>query len=549
MTISFVIKKIEQFIDFLFKTLDKSFLFQVLLFTWYLTLNYLIIKEHILWRDDSRPILITFYSHTFVDLYNAIKYESTPMLYHFILWITNKILPVSVAVDKGVFFLINALTLFIIIFLLKIPNSFKLLLLLLAPQIGYLSYIRQYSITVLLIFLFAYLNTSNFKNGVFIYITLFLMSQTCFHGCLIAIAFFIFLTLNNYKTNKKIYYVGYFIVVLGIALCILQMIYPKDMIKGLYNVKPHDFSNASLFLIGFIFDVFLNDLLPSYAFYIFLWFTIKHFYTSNKFLTTLTLGCFGFLILAFTYAGLSGHSFDRHHWLLSYAMICFILILFDLIKPNFKRTNIVQYWLLFSIISTGATFYSKMHFVCSPMSTSKHAAYFIDNLIKNKLIIGRFEFFTDPILVYRKNIEPFYSLGRHEMINYTVWNHRKVDFCKYVHRMAFGLNTSEVIKDLNTTDSKILDKEPILVLGSDILVNNLKKDLTKIKIQEKYKLFLIGTFSGAITDNYKIYLIKRIDTTPLNFLNHKRPKYKTSIRKPHKRIKGKISMGANNENL
>lgn len=547
MTINFVLKKAEELINFLFKTIDKSILFQILLFLWYLTLNYLIIKEHIFWRDDSRPILIALDSNTFIDLYNAIKYESSPMLYHFILWIINKVIPISVTIDKGVFFLINALILFIVIFLLKIPNSFRLLILLLTPQIGYLSYIRQYSLTVLLIFLFTYLITSKYKNSIFTYIILFLLSQTCFHGCLVAISFFIFIAINNYRENKKIFPVGYTIVILGVLFCIMQMIYPQDMIGGLYKVRVHDFSNTSFFIIGFIFDVFFNDLMISYAFYIFLWYTIKHFYGSNRFLAILTMNCFGFLFLTFLYVGLSGHSFDRHHWLLSYSMICFILIVFDLIKPNFKRTTAIQCWLLFSIISAVCIFYSKMNFVCSQMSNSKYAANFIDSLSVDKLIVGRFEFFTDPIMVYRKKNQPFYSLGRHEMINYTVWNHKKIDFCKYLHKMVFGLNTSEIVKDLNATDSKILDKDPVLVVGSDIIINNLKKDLTKIKIKEKYKLFLIGNFSGAITDNYKIYLIKRIDSVPLDFLNHKRPRYKISTRKLHKKEKGKIKSGVNYE--
>lgn len=543
-------EKLDIFITFLFKTVDKSFLFQLLLFAWYVVLTYLVIKQHVFWRDDSRPLLIAIYNNSFSDLYRSMRFESTPMLYHIILWFINKFIPISIHIDKMFFFAIYILTIFIIVFLLKIPNSFKLLILLLGPQLGYLNYIRQYSFSVFFIFLFTYLLTSKKKNSLLTYLTLFLLTQTSFHGCIIAITYLILIIVENYYKDKKILWGKYCFTLTGVLLCAIQMIHPKELaIRGLYNFKLPTLFDIASFIISFVSDIFLNGLLISYAFYILIWYLVVHFYKSNKIIGKAYLFYVLFLFSTFLYIGLSGHSFDRHHWLFSYAVISISIIMIYTNKVSYTRTSYIKYWLLFSIFAAGLTFYSRLNFVCLPISSSKYAAYFLDNLIVDKFILGRFEFCIDAIVPYRKNLRPYYGLGRHEVINYTVWDHKKVDYCDYIdrNRMTFNLWTNEVLYDLNKVETSILDSEPILILGSDRIVRRLKHNLTNVKIKNKYRMFFIGDFSGSLTDNYRIYLIKKIGSYPLNFLNHNRPKSKVLTRKVHSKKKSKISTGEKHE--
>ena len=67
---------------FYVKLLNKSLLLQYLLFIYFTVIYYFLLKDLILWRDETRPILIVNSSKSFLEFFEAIRYETSPMLYH-----------------------------------------------------------------------------------------------------------------------------------------------------------------------------------------------------------------------------------------------------------------------------------------------------------------------------------------------------------------------------------------------------------------------------------------------------------------------------------
>ena len=490
---------------------NTSKIVQYLLFISFTLITYFLLRGHVLYRDDARPLLIAFYEQSFPDLYKAMLYDGGPILYHLILWKVAKFVHLSPFIVKAIHFFIQILILYTLIFLIRIPNTIKLLILLQAPFIGYTMYVRRYTLAVLFIFLFAYLYTNQKVSKGWIYLTLFLLSQTCPHGLFISFAFFLFLVINKYCEKKEIFSSYYLIPITGFLLAIPQMIQPSDVVAaGTHHIKPL-FTDATLdFLILLLYHTFLNNYVIGITFFcIMIFITIstlkKDRTTGISFLLCITI----LFSLFFLLGALKYPSQDRHNWLLSYSIISFLIILSS--KLNFKYSKLIIFQ-LGVVVLLFISFYNFTSLIPKAKrlsSNGQNVACFLERNFADKEILAKYELFIEPVIIYRKKYMPYFALGRQQYVKYCVTNHTSTDFTKFKDLITV-LKYSELINDLSNTPDKILKKEPIIILASHEYINDLNIPLEEVKINKTYSLKFLKEFNGAKYDNYILYQIKKI---------------------------------------
>ena len=82
------------FIKFL-NFFNNSVFVQYLLLILFTLFTYFLLRGHVLYRDDARPLLVATYNHSFFELFNAMRYDGAPSLHHFILWVIGKFIPLT----------------------------------------------------------------------------------------------------------------------------------------------------------------------------------------------------------------------------------------------------------------------------------------------------------------------------------------------------------------------------------------------------------------------------------------------------------------------
>lgn len=482
---------------------------QYFLFIFFSFISFYILKEHVLYRDDARPMLLAMYEKSFSDLFFAIRYDGGPILYHLILWIISKFVILNPFIIKLIHFIIQLLILTTLIFLIKLPNIFRLLILLQIPFIGHLVFVRRYTLAVLLIFLFAYYFNNKKYKDLMIYLILFLLPQTCSHGLFISFGFFIFVLLNRWQKTKKPFYKYDLIYFLSICICLIQVIFPPDLIvSGMKGVKPLFTENSLIFLIKLVSDIFLDNLILGIVFFnMILLICLKRFARRKIAVTTFLISFFIIFICYFLLGALKYPSLPRHNWLITYSIFSFLIILTHPIKETIKKLNWMHYCTIFITIFSLFNFISLIPEFTKLSSQGKAVAEFLDKSYQKKEILTKYESFIEPIIVYRKEMKPYYSLGRQKHINYFIANHKSADYTKFKDYFTV-LKFSDLINDLENTPDTLLNTSPIVILSSHIYEKDI--DLEKAKIKGKYSLRFLADFNGAKYDNYTLYQVQKI---------------------------------------
>lgn len=486
---------------------NNSKLIQYSLFIFFAFISFFLLLGHTLYRDDARPLLIATYNHTFSDLYTAMRYDGGPMMYHLLLWFTAKFVHLSPFLIKIIHFSSLILILICLIFLIKIPNIYRALILFQTPYIGYSLYVRRYSTIVLLLFLFTYFYLKKEKREVWLFITLFLLSQTSPHGLLIAIGLFMFTALNIFNEKKEFFKAYYLIPLCGFALSALQLIPPADLLQiGTEGLKPL-FSEQSLdFLINYICDVFLNNFFIGFAFFYMICIASIKNAKEKPFLIGNFVFCLIFLFITFLLVGaLKLPTLNRHHWLLSYTVISLLIIINHPFKFKITNVTFVQYFFITMTFCSAINFISFIPKAKVLYSNGETVAKYLDKHYPENTLLTKYEFFIEPIIVYRKNWTPYFSLERQKFVNYVVCNHTSADFTRFKNLITV-LRFSELVNDLNNTPDRLLEKAPIIVLSSHVYEKDI--NLENVRIKGKYSLKFLADFNGAKYDNYILYRVE-----------------------------------------
>lgn len=495
------------FLNF-YNLFNNSKLVQYLMFISFTLISFFILKEHVLYRDDARPMLLAMYEKSFSDLFFAIRYDGGPILYHLILWIISKFVLLNPFIIKLIHFIIQILILTTLIFLIKIPNIFRLLILLQIPFIGHLVFVRRYTLAALLIFLFAYFFNNKKHKNIMIYIVLFLLPQTCSHGLFISFGFFVFLVLNRWQKTKKLFHKYDLIYFFSIFLCLIQIIPPPDLIvSGMKGVKPLFTEDSFIFFIKLASDVFLDNMISGIIFFnIILFICLKKYARRKVAVTAFLLSFFIIFTCYFLLGALKYPSLPRHNWLITYSIFSFLLVLTYPRKEIITKANWTHYSTVIITVFSLYNFISFLPEFTKLSSQGKAVAEYLDKNYANKEILTKYESFIESIIVYRKEIKPYFSLGRQKHINYFITNHKSIDFTRFKDFITI-LKFSDLISDLENTPDELLNTSPIVILSSHLYERDV--DLEKAKIKGKYSLKFLADFNGAKYDNFILYQLQK----------------------------------------
>lgn len=217
--------------------LSKHLTYSNCLILVFFVLSFIGILNHEMWRDETQAWLIARDASTLTDLYENLKYEGHPGLWHLCLFIITKFTHNPFAMQ---FFHILISTAVVWVFVKLSPfNILQKTLFTFSyfPLYEYNVISRNYSIGLLLIFLFCYLFTQKSRNFISLFSVLALLANTnvyCLIICLCLSAALIVDTirihknkLNPYKLSRKqinSLSIGLIILLLGIGICVFQLL-------------------------------------------------------------------------------------------------------------------------------------------------------------------------------------------------------------------------------------------------------------------------------------------------------------------------------------
>ncbi|NJO26275.1 MAG: hypothetical protein HC874_01125 [Richelia sp. SL_2_1] len=198
-------------------------------------LSFIGILNHELWRDETQAWLIARDSSSLTDLYENLKYEGHPGLWHLCLFLITKITRNPFAMQ---FFHILISTAIVYIFAKKSPFNLVQKTLFTFSYFSLFEYnliSRNYSLGILVVFLVCYLFTRRNINYIPTFFTLALLANTNAYGfiiCLSLSAALIIDTIVKHRINQnklnrrqiKHLIIGLLILCLGIGLSILQIL-------------------------------------------------------------------------------------------------------------------------------------------------------------------------------------------------------------------------------------------------------------------------------------------------------------------------------------
>ena len=507
--------------DYTRKTLDSllnnNSAFVGLLVLSFLCIGLLNILTHEMWRDELQAWLIAKDSVSIINLFDNLRYEGHPALWHMRLYLLSRFTTPPIAMQ---FFHLLLATTTIYIFTRFSPFT-RLQKTLFAfgyfPLYEYAVISRNYAMGVLFIFCLCALFRTRTKNYLFLSCILFMLAQTSVYGLMIAICFGTTLIMEyvfdrnlreSLSRRKTELVIGTCIFILGIVGSVYQLIPPADSGGRIWGINidtrriTHviaipwkayipvpEFMNTkfitSTILPSRIVAAILSILLLCFSFLLFVRKSVVAFlYTS----TTIVLLIFSYFI----YFGEL-----RHH---GYLFILFIACLWisdyytdTKLKSRLfnnlagfceKHKNkfligILSIHLVLGIAASGADWFY-------PFSAGKETAKFIkDKQMDNMLMLGDMDFPASVISGYLNR--RIYYTQSNRFGSFIIWNNERGDH-----------SAQEILK--KAQELTLQRKEDILlVMNYELDTSSALNPIVKIKEfkksivpNEKYYLYLMS---------------------------------------------------------
>ncbi|BAY86981.1 hypothetical protein NIES267_64920 [Calothrix parasitica NIES-267] len=214
--------------------LSKYFTYSNCLILIFFIVSFIGILNHEMWRDETQAWLLARDSSTIIDLYQNLKYEGHPGLWHLCLFFIAKFThnPFSMQLFH---ILISTASVYIFVKLSPFNIIEKTLF-----TFSYFSLFeynlisRNYNLGLLLVFMFCYLFTSQNRNYILTFLSLALLANTNIYGLIICLCLSLTLIIDTVRLYKIGQYqpdskrarnltIGLIILFLGIGLSIFQL--------------------------------------------------------------------------------------------------------------------------------------------------------------------------------------------------------------------------------------------------------------------------------------------------------------------------------------
>ena len=484
--------------------------FLLLVFT---VLSVTMISNHELWRDEGHAWLIIQSAGSLPALFNAMRYDGTPALWHTILY------PFAITGQPVIWMsIIHFVIIFcaVILFLLKSPfTNLQKTLFIFGYYIfyEYSAIARSYSLTVLLLFVTAVVFKDRFKKPLLYFGILSLLANANLHSLCIALTltgFYVYELKKDKLALTPRVFSAFVLFAVVFLFCIYQLYPPADLTRSLSGWKGSNLSTTLNTLVSAFLPVqipklnFWNTKLVYYPDTVRSWLGIPLYLLSllvfvrkPKALGVYLVSSFSLLLLfAAKYGGSA-----RHHGLI------FILFIFSLwISTCYKDRAIfsgkklktfftarlagalLTSLLVIQVIASPIPFYFDLKY---DFSAGKKAADYLkaERLLGEDTFICVYDFFcAESILPYTD--KAFYSIENERFERSIIFN----TGCDKAYETPVSYKTgriNEVIKGKNY-------RQIIYISNSEITDTTFQKDYDLLK-----------SLTGTIVNNESYYIYQK----------------------------------------
>ncbi|MFQ4146460.1 hypothetical protein [Chlorogloeopsis sp. ULAP02] len=514
---------------FLNLSLKSQTYFTILLVAIFLILSFIGLANHEMWRDELQAWLIARDSSSLIDVYNNLKYEGHPGLWHSLLYIITRFTHNPTAMQL-LHLLIATLVIYIFVQYSPFTRIQKVLF-----TFGYFPFFeynlisRNYNLGILFLFLFCYLFPRRYHSYLWLAILLALMLNTNVYIMIIALSLALTLLTEyifdqnlrtSYAHNQKNLIFSLTIFSLGLILSLSQLlrttttVTSQSQIGNLGNqvaLTQFDLLINSLKKLAGIITIIFQSYIPIPPIFNF------HFWNNNIFpseisrILSIILLCLAICIfirkpfvlffylsgtlgiLLFAYTKIRGVL--RHH---GHLFILFIACLWlcnyysdsNWFHGRFQR--FVNFWykqknkLITSILLLHlfAGIFAFSMDMAYPFSASRDAANFIiSNQLNNNVIIGSKDYIMSPLAAHLERKIYYPEVNRFS--SFVDWGRRK------------DVKSQRVIEEVNNfviqTNNQILLilDSPLKTESPNLRISQLESFSKNLVGDEKYYLYLV----------------------------------------------------------
>lgn len=218
------------------------------------------VLNHEIWMDEAHHWLLARDSNNLYDLWKNTRYEGHPLIWNVILFFISRFSTDPLAMQLT-HWIISVTAVAILIFYAPFPQSWKILLAFSYFIVfEYTVISRNYSIMLLLFFIFLKLYPNREKKLLLIGVILLLLANTHLFGLILALSIAVILALDFFSKEKpdaKSYLGCCALIAAGVLLSVYQIMPPADS-----PFKPHISVLSSAQSIERFFTIFLRGFLP-----------------------------------------------------------------------------------------------------------------------------------------------------------------------------------------------------------------------------------------------------------------------------------------------
>ncbi|MEK6775302.1 MAG: hypothetical protein AABY87_00295 [bacterium] len=485
------------------------------------------ILHHEMWRDEHQAWLVARDAHSISGLFQNLKYEGNPALWHLCLYVISSFTSKPVAMQ--IFHVIIAVS-YVFLFCRYAPFSLSVKILFVLSYFVLYEYAlisRGYGLGVLIAFLICVLFPKRNSNLLFISLLLLLLANTTVYGLILSsgLAGIIFITIIKEKSYRNISIV---------KLTLPAVIFMAGIILSLWQLYPKP---------GNSFPVSWSEGFDKNRFYLISWklfssyFPIPdlkgmHFWNTNVFTSNqnalnpvIPIIILSICICIFIrkplallfYAGCTAAFGFLFYWTLLvharyYGHFYLVLIISFWIARYCKEANIKNTLLrmmsgfgkmsenIFLVIvlavsaAGGITAFSKDFRL--KFSTSKEAArYIIENGLDNLSIVGSTDFVISPLSSYLNR--PIYYPERKSLGSFVIWDNKRNSDLKLMDIF------SGVLKFMEKGEKKVL---VVLDNQSTYVQNGQTFNLEHAMLSDDVRIDLLKYIPPGIVEDEKYYI-------------------------------------------
>ena len=469
------------------KKLKKEQIINIIIIIVYGVITFFIMLNHEPWRDEAQAWLIARDISLF-DIFNYMKYEGHPCLWHLLLMLFAKLnFPyLTINIISWMIMLLSAI---LVIYKSPFNKMTKICVLLSSPFLYYyIAISRVYTLIAFLVILLAIVYEKKEEKPCLYGFLLLLLANT--HVIMLGLVgvlildFYVkniikYLKNNELKKHKKLL-TGFVISVLGIILLILQLMKSistngeVQIYKSNYIVLIIQYINQYINLFlgygeGNISNV-LFILILMILFIVLIYCQIKNFKKhSNSIIIFYTSIIFQFAVYVIVY------QYNNEAFLTAYfiALFCIWIVAYKKDSKNIFELLSLLIMILSIMTIMNSTYMIMLDKKCNYSSSKEMAKYINENIEKGTVFIAPIDYSVSAIIPYCKDYL-FYCPQKQEYFTYVKWDLKRKKELNYDQ-------FEEIIEDLKN------DKNVYIICPKEKLNDFIEKMLKNNEIKEVYQ--------------------------------------------------------------